>query len=148
MTPPSIHARVNIKRRELYRKYVLNSPFAKQNKRHIDYVLDKVYRKQLKIYNTNEQKVIDRLTAHSIPLESQKLIPILSDGGKLEHLYIADIVVGNTIIEVDGPQHQKTIEYDNNRDKLTSELGYTTIRIPTSDLSIDTIDNYLQQLYK
>ena len=146
MKTPSIHARVNIKRRELYRKYVLNSPFAKQNKYHIDYVLDKVYRKQLKIYNTNEQKVIDRLTAHDIPLESQKLIPILSEGGKLEHLYIADIVVGNTIIEVDGPQHQKTIEYDNNRDKLTSELGYTTIRIPTSDLSIDTIDNYIQQL--
>lgn len=147
MKTPSICARVNIKRRELYRKYVLNSPFAKQNKYRIDYVLDKVYRKQLKIYNTNEQKVIDRLTTHDIPLESQKLIPILSEGGKLEHLYIADIVVGNTIIEVDGPQHQKTIEYDNNRDKLTSELGYTTIRIPTSDLSTDTIDNYLQQLY-
>lgn len=146
MKTPSIYARVNIKRRELYRKYVLNSPFAKQNKYRIDYVLDKVYRKQLKIYNTNEQKVIDRLTAHDIPLESQKLIPILSEGGKLEHLYIADIVVGNTIIEVDGPQHQKTVEYDNNRDKLTSELGYTTIRIPTSDLSIDTIDNYIQQL--
>lgn len=146
MKTPSIYARVNIKRQELYKKYVLNSPFAKQNKYRIDYVLDKVYRKQLKIYNTNEQKVIDRLTAHDIPLESQKLIPILSEGGKLEHLYIADIVVGNTIIEVDGPQHQKTIEYDNNRDELTSELGYTTIRIPTSDLSIDTIDNYIQQL--
>ena len=146
MKTPSIYARVNIKRQELYKKYVLNSPFAKQNKYRIDYVLDKVYRKQLKIYNSNEQKVIDRLTAHDIPLESQKLIPILSEGGKLEHLYIADIVVGNTIIEVDGPQHQKTIEYDNNRDKLTSELGYTTIRIPTSDLSIDTIDNYIQQL--
>ena len=146
MKTPSIYARVNIKRQELYKKYVLNSPFAKQNKYRIDYVLDKVYRKQLKIYNSNEQKVIDRLTAHDIPLESQKLIPILSEGGKLEHLYIADIVVGNTIIEVDGPQHQKTIEYDNNRDRLTSELGYTTIRIPTSDLSIDTIDNYIQQL--
>lgn len=29
MKTPSIYARVNIKRRELYRKYVLNSPFAK-----------------------------------------------------------------------------------------------------------------------
>ena len=48
---------------------------------------------------------------------------------------------------VKGKYSRYNKEYDNIRDQALSNLGYTTIRIPTSDLSTDTIDNYLQQLY-
>lgn len=131
-------------KRKLYRQFVKDSPYAAWNKSRIDYVLNNVYKKQLKIYNSNEEKVISRLKFKNIIPEVQKLIPIQSEGGKLQHLYIADIVVGNTIIEVDGPQHKE--KYDSIRDQNTSKLGYKTIRIPTSDLSKETIDNYLQEL--
>lgn len=130
-------------RKKLYRKFV-KGKYEEWNKSRIDYVLDNVYKKQLKIYNSNEEKVKARLQAKGLEPEQQKIIPIASKGGKLQHLYIADMVVGNTIIEVDGPQHKK--KYDDYRDKLTAEEGYSTIRIPTSDLTEETIDEYLQDL--
>jgi very-short-patch-repair endonuclease len=105
----------------------------------------RIYRKQTRRINTNEAKVINRLQQHGVEYKTQTPIPILSSGGKLEHLYLADIVVGKTIIEVDGPQHKKS--YDKERDRQTSSLGYKTIRIPTSDLSEETIDSYLRELY-
>ena len=37
--------------------------------------------------------------------------------------------------------------YDKERDRQTASLGYKTIRIPTSDLSEETIDRYLNELY-
>lgn len=130
-------------RRRLYRKFATGK-YADFNKSRIDYVFDNVYKKQLKIYNSNEEKVKARLEEMGIEPEVQKIIPIQSKGGKLEHLYIADMVVGDTIIEVDGSQHRK--KYDDKRDKQTSDLGYNTIRIPTSDLSAETIDSYLEEL--
>lgn len=122
----------------------VKGPYARHNLDRINYVM-KIYKKQTKKINTNEEKVINQLKEHNIWCETQKPIPILSSGGKLEHLYLADIVVGKTIIEVDGPQHKKA--YDNKRDELTASLGYKTIRIPTSGLSEETIDNYLKELY-
>jgi hypothetical protein len=65
--------------------------------------MNKIYKPQIKHYNWNEDKVLKRLFAHNIEPKVQQPIPILSQGGKLEHLYLADIVVGKTIIEVDGP---------------------------------------------
>lgn len=131
-------------KRKLYKKFG-KGEYAKHNIERINYVIDKVYKKQLRVYNKNEEKVIQHLKAHNIYPKVQQPIPILSSGGKLEHLYLADIVVGKTIIEVDGPQHKKA--YDDKRDELTASLGYKTIRIPTSDLSEETIDNYLKELY-
>lgn len=125
-------------------KQFVKGPYARHNLDRINYVM-KIYRKQTKKLNTNEEKVINRLKEHNIWCETQQPIPILSSGGKLEHLYLADIVVGKTIIEVDGPQHKKA--YDRERDELTASLGYKTIRIPTSDLSEETIDSYLRELY-
>lgn len=125
-------------------KQFVKGPHAKHNLDRINYVM-KIYRKQTKKINTNEEKVINRLKEHNIWCETQQPIPILSSGGKLEHLYLADIVVGKTIIEVDGPQHKP--KYDQKRDELTAAQGYKTIRIPTSDLSPETIDSYLRELY-
>lgn len=143
----NVNRKIEYERRKLYKDYVYKSPYSKYNKQRIDYILENVYKRQLKIFNKNEQKVIDRLKLHGIAPTQQKLIPIAQSGGKLEHLYIADMIIGSTIIEVDGPQHEKSKEWDEERDKLTSELGYSTIRIPTSDLSSESIDEYLQFLY-
>lgn len=130
----------------LYRKYV-KGKYATFNKQRIDYVIKNVYKKQLQVFNSNEQKVINRLQDRGLEPQTQKIIPIIQAGGKINHLYIADIVVGNTIIEVDGPQHNKNKKWDDTRDKYTLQEGYNTIRIPTSDLSEETIDNYLNELY-
>lgn len=128
----------------LYKQFV-KGPFAKHNQQRIDFVMNKIYKPQIKHYNWNEDQVLKRLFAHNIEPKVQQPIPVLSQGGKLEHLYLADIVVGKTIIEVDGPQHKP--EYDQKRDELTAAQGYKTIRIPTSDLSVETIDKYLNELY-
>lgn len=123
---------------------LVKGPYARHNLDRINYVM-KIYRKQTKKINTNEEKVINRLKEYNIQCETQQPIPILSSGGKIEYLYLADIIVDKTIIEVDGPQHK--LEYDQKRDELTAAQGYKTIRIPTSDLSEETIDSYLKELY-
>lgn len=128
----------------LYKKFC-TGPHAKHNQQRIDFVINKIYKRQIKHFNWNEHQVLKRLYAHNIQPKVQQPIPILSQGGKLEHLYLADIVVGDVIIEVDGPQHKP--EYDQKRDELTAAQGYKTIRIPTSDLSEETIDQYLNDLY-
>lgn len=128
----------------LYKQFV-KGPHAKHNQQRIDFVINKIYKPQIRRYNWNEDQVLKRLFAHNIEPKVQQPIPILSEGGKLEHLYLADIVVDKTIIEVDGPQHDPV--KDQKRDQLTAAQGYKTIRIPTSDLSKETIDNYLQELY-
>ena len=143
MIKNTVATQISKQRSILYRKYV-NGSYAKYNKERIDFVLKRVYKKQISSYNKCEEKVFTRLIKKGLTPQSQKIIPIIKDGGKIDHLYIADFVVGNTIIEVDGPQHKES--YDNKRDKLTSDLGYNTIRIPTSDLSDETIDSYINEL--
>jgi len=96
---------VLILKQSLYKQFVINSPFSTYNRKHIDWVLSHVYKKQISNYNPNEEKVISFLSNNNIKCQTQTPIPILSEGGKLQHLYLADITVGNTIIEVDGPQH-------------------------------------------
>lgn len=132
-------------RKILYRKYVKGT-WAKWNKSRIDYVLSKVYKKQLNANNPCEKKVKKKLQERGFNPIEQKLIPIESKGGKLQHLYIADFVVGQTIIEVDGKQHLKQKSWDKVRDVYTSQLGYKTIRIPTTDLKNEIIDSYLDQI--
>ena len=42
---------------KLYKKFG-KGEYAKHNIERINYVIDKVYKKQLRVYNTNEEKVI------------------------------------------------------------------------------------------
>lgn len=142
----TLQSQINQQKKILYNKYVKGEN-ANYNKQRIDWVLQNVYKKQIKTLNRNEEKVLNRLFNHRIYAESQKIIPILQSGGKINHLYVADIVVDKTIIEVDGPQHEKQKEWDAVRDIYTKQEGYSVIRIPTTDLSNETIDEYLKELY-
>lgn len=136
-------------RDSLYKEHVLTLPHSIRwyNKSRIDYVIDNVYSKQITRSNPWENVVKNWLTSHNIPYKFQEFIPILKKGGKIEHLYLADFVVGNTIIEVDGKQHNKQKEKDKLRDQQTEALGYKTIRIPTKDLfQPKLLEKYLKSL--
>lgn len=70
-----------------------------------------------------EQIWFDILTENNIAFQEQ-----VSVGN-----YIADFLVGNFDIEVDGLQHRlckKNRNHDKKRDKYFESLGYTVIRIP------------------
>lgn len=48
------------------------------------------------------------------------------------HCYIADFLIGNIIVELDGSSHKGREEYDARRDKYMKDRGYTVIRIHNS----------------
>ena len=86
------------------------------------------------MHNPYELRALDILTGRGFFPEYQAPIPILSEGGKLEHLYLADILIKNTIIEIDGKCHEKNKGSDLYRDKLTKEAGYITKRFSASEI--------------
>ena len=54
-----------------------------------------------------------------------------------------------TVIELDGPIHQKTIEYDQFRDEVMREKGLTVLRIKNNELSdiqavLNKINEFMQ----
>ena len=115
-------------RKELYDKYY-SGEFAEENKSRIDFVLD-LREKQLALKNKLEKYILDKLAKRFENIQYQVPIPILENGGKLEHIYLADILVNNTnIVEIDGNLHKDRPEYDKNRDRLTTSAGYTTYRM-------------------
>lgn len=128
---------------ELINTYV-KGPYSKHNFDRIDYVMN-IYRKQTHKYDYRRQLIADRVRQLFLCVEDYLPIPIVSKDGKLEHLYLGNIVVGKTIIEVES--QWDTPSKIKERDKLTAAQGYKTIRIPTSDLSAETIDSYLKELY-
>lgn len=117
----------------LYKKLCSDdNPYKEENKARIDFVIDKVFNKQILNNNPYELRALDILTGRGFLPDYQAPIPILSEGGKLEHLYLADILINNTIIEIDGKCHNK--HSDSYRDKLTKEAGYITKRYSTSEI--------------
>ena len=52
------------------------------------------------------------------------------------------------IIELDGEQHARNIEYDNKRTEYIESIGYTVIRIANSYLSNKYIDDVIEILYR
>jgi len=51
----------------------------------------------------------------------------------------------NLVIEIDGGQHQDTLQKDFNRDRFLNDFGITTIRINTKDLASDN-DNFAKAI--
>lgn len=43
--------------------------------------------------------------------------------------YIADFVIGKTVVEVDGSSHNKRKEYDRKRTDFLKSMGYNVIRV-------------------
>ena len=109
-----------------------DNQYRDENRELIDYVVDNVLSPQLKQQNPAELEALEILKERGIKnVKYQEFIPILSSGGKIEHLYVADIMVNdNTIIEIDGSYHQNTYKLtrDFNRDQITSQAGYKTKR--------------------
>ena len=87
-----------------------------------------------------EKSFANKLNSNNIEYKQQKVI--VCNNGKM---YIADFVVGHTIIEIDGEYHldEKQIQKDKIRTKDLEEIGYKVIRINNSDAS-----NYDMSLLK
>lgn len=64
--------------------------------------------------------------------------------------YFADFVCldKRLVIELDGDQHAKNIEYDNKRTDFIETRGYTLIRITNSYLTDKHIDEVIETLYR
>lgn len=124
----------------LYKKFCQqNNSYREYNRDLIDYVVDNVLSPQLKQKNPAEMEALQILKDKGINnIKYQELIPILDTGGKIEHLYVADIVINDdTIIEIDGSYHQDQykLSKDFNRDQITSKAGYKTKRYLTTEVS-------------
>lgn len=124
-------------KKSLYKKYCTqDNPYKEENKDRINYVIYNVLSKQMLNKNKAELEALQILSNRGINVKYQEPIPILSKGGKLEHLYIADILIGNTIVEIDGSFHDKERQLrDLYRDELTNKAGYITKRFKTSEVS-------------
>lgn len=121
----------------LYKKCCTkDNPYRNDNIEHIDYVIYNVLSKQMIQQNPAELEALQILFNRGIYPKYQEPIPILSKGGKLEHLYIADMVIGNTIIEIDGSFHDEERKLkDFYRDEQTTKAGYITKRYKPSEVS-------------
>ena len=120
----------------LYKKYCTkDNPYSYHNLDHIDYVVDNVLSRQIMQQNPAELEALQILSNRGIDVKYQEPIPIMSAGGKLEHLYIADIVIGKTIIEIDGSSHDEEKQLrDYYRDEQTAKAGYVTKRLHTTEV--------------
>ena len=132
-----------ILKEELYKQYC-QGIYSEQNKDRIDFVLN-LRQEQLNNQNALELYVLNRLSKSFDNIQYQVPIPIIKDGGKLDHIYLADMVINNThIVEIDGKMHELQKDYDNNRDKLTKEAGFTTHRLTKFDFK--TINNLVKTI--
>lgn len=121
-------------RNDLHSKYDNGLLF---NRDRIDYVVDNVLCKQLEYQNSFEIQALQILSNAGISnVKYQEPIPIFGEGGKLEHLYIADILVNDdTIIEIDGSSHTWKNLKDSKRDENTQNAGYITKRFTPKNLN-------------
>ena len=124
--------------KDLYKrcKCTEDNPYMEHNIDRIDYVVYNVLSEQIKKENPAEMEALQILSNRGINAKYQEPIPILTEGGKLERLYIADIVVGNTIIEIDGSSHddKERLAKDFYRDELTQKAGYKTKRFSPTEV--------------
>lgn len=127
------------RRKELYRKYCkADNKYQLYNMDKIDYVMSNILAQQLRQKNPAELEALQILKEKGIDVKYQETIPILSEGGKLEHLWLVDLLVNNnTIIEIDGSYHDdpEKLMKDSYRDELTSKAGYVTKRYLTTEVS-------------
>lgn len=139
---------LNIKRNNLYKDYEWlfnkDNPYCDYNKKKSSFVIYNILSNQILQQNSFELKALQILSNRGIDnVKYQELIPILSEGGKLEHLYVADIVIGNTIIEIDGKSHDSKKQEDEERDRQILGAGYITKRFSTSDIDKLRVETFI-----
>ena len=137
MTKEEIHE-INIRRKELQKKYCdPNNKYYIYNMDKIDYLMSNILPQQLRQKNPAELEAYQILKDKGLNVKYQETIPIASEGGKLEYLWLADLVVNdNVIVEIDGSYHDdpEKISRDTFRDEITKKAGYTTKRYLTTEM--------------
>ena len=122
------YTKYNIK--DLYNKYILKNPHWEHNYNIIKTAYQ--YRQTHRRFPTHaEQRVIEFLKKHNERFEQQKVIFISNKENKIERFFIADLVIMDTIYEIDGLYHKtkQQKEYDKERTTLLNKVGYKVKRI-------------------
>ena len=145
-----VQKEIEKRRKELYRKYCkADNKYQLYNMDKIDYVMSNILAQQLRQKNPAEleaTKILKDLGIENV--KYQETIPILNSGGKLENLWLADIVVNdNVIVEIDGSYHDdpEKISRDIYRDEITKKAGYVTKRYLTTEMERLKNDFYDKQ---
>ena len=89
-------------------------------------------RRELRQKSTSQEKILwERLRNNELGYKFRRQYSV---GG-----YILDFCCANKKlgIEIDGPVHQQSKEYDKLRDTLTTDLGYTILRFSNSEVESD-----------
>lgn len=119
---------------QAYIKQYGQGPYAQHNIELIEYS-SKIQIEQMQRDDYYENVVSNWLTRNGVQHERQEMIPVLTEGGQLvQHNYIADIVVGNIVVEIDGSSHKNKRDKDYIRDQNMRKSGYETIRLETDEL--------------
>lgn len=102
------------------------------NQKKIQWAMDNFITAQCSTYNEGEEQIACILKKNDLYFRTQHPIVIADPDKTIRHIYLADFIVEKKlIVEVDGCYHNK--KKDEERDALTSKLGYKTLRIPRTD---------------
>lgn len=118
---------------ETYKKQFGVGPYATHNVDLLNFSSEKQI-EQIKRNDYYEKIVANWLTENGVDYEWQEQVLVLGQGGKINHAYVADFVVNNIVIEVDGASHYSKRKKDAIRDSDMRKSGFETIRIETDEL--------------
>ena len=126
------------------------------NSRHFDFKVVKKHARELRGIMTSSEKLL-WIELRNRKLSGYKFLrqhPIIykSDSKGLKY-FIADFYcdLKKTVIELDGPIHESTAEYDEFRDSEMNNLGIHVLRIKNDDLlnmkeTLQKIEYYLTSI--
>lgn len=102
------------------------------NQKKIDWTMDNVIIPQCNACNIGEQQIYNVLMKNKFDFQTQYPIVIADEDKTIRRIFVADFLIDHkVIVEVDGWYHDS--EFDAERDRLTSERGFKTLRIPRDD---------------
>ncbi len=126
------------------------------NSRHFDFSVAKKHARELRGIMTSSEKLL-WIELRNRKLSGYKFLrqhPIIykSDYRGLKY-FIADFYcdLKKTVIELDGPIHESTVEYDEFRDSEMNNLGIHVLRLKNDDLlnmkeTLQKIEYYLTSI--
>ena len=119
------------------------------NQKKIDWTMENVIVPQCRTYNEGENQIRKILKKHGFDFNTQYPIVIADEDKTIRRIFLVDFLIGHkVIVEVDGCYHDG--EFDTERDRLTSNMGFKTLRIPRDDFNYneDEIVSKINDLLK
>lgn len=131
-----------IKNPIIVKKYYIECKICEliRNKKYVSSIIQKAELRKIELISKPTKAEIqfkNYLENKKIPFKFQEIIYIKDEFGIIYNYYIADFVIGNTVIEVDGGYHlkRKQIVKDSLRTKQIEKMGYRVVRIKNEDVN-------------